>query len=61
MNDPLTQIDTVTENIAETVARFHMSKDYESVKVNDEQGVLKVKIGLVICFYFLIYFNNNRK
>ena len=40
-------VDTVTENIAETVALFHGSKDYESAKSSDEQGILKIKIGKV--------------
>jgi len=38
---------TVTENIAETVALFHGSKDYESAKSSDEQGILKIKIGKI--------------
>jgi len=42
---PALRSNTVTENIGETVARFHRSKDYESAKSSDEQGILKLKLG----------------
>ena len=46
------QIETVTENIAELVASLHASKDYESAKSSDEQGILKIKLGRVCITYF---------
>ena len=39
--------DTVTENIGEIVGKLHLSKDYETSKNSDEQGILKAKIGPV--------------
>ena len=39
--------DTVTEDIANTVMKLHLSKDYESAKVKDEFAILKTKIGLL--------------
>jgi len=42
---PSIKTNTITENIGEAVARYHLSKDYESSKINDELGVLKAKIG----------------
>lgn len=41
------KIDTVVENVAEAVQRYHRSKDYESAKSSDEQGILKIKLGRV--------------
>jgi hypothetical protein len=51
-------IETVTENIAELVASLHASKDYESAKSSDEQGILKIKFGRVCILYLIEVFVN---
>ena len=35
-------METVAENIADLEAILHASKDYESAKSSDEQGILKI-------------------
>ena len=40
-------LDTVSEDIGEAVRRYYLSKDYESEKITDIKGSLKVKIGTV--------------
>lgn len=37
----------MTDDIANTVLKLHLSKDYESAKVKDEFAILKTKIGLL--------------
>lgn len=42
---PNVKSDTVSEDIGEAVRRYYLSKDYESEKITDIKGSLKVKIG----------------
>jgi len=44
--------------VAELVASLHASKDYESAKSSDEQGILKIKFGRVCILYFIEVFVN---
>lgn len=44
---PAVKTNTVVENIADAVKRFHLSKDYDTAKISDSQALLKTKIGLV--------------
>merc|ERR1712127_258346 len=42
---PNLRSNTVSADIGEVVRRFYLSKDYETEKLNDSKGTLKVKIG----------------
>lgn len=42
---PNLRSNTVSTDIGEIVRRFYLSKDYETEKLNDSKGTLKVKIG----------------
>ncbi len=39
--------DTVSENIGEAVRKYFLSKDYETEKITDVKGSLKIRIGTV--------------
>lgn len=37
----------MTEDLGKVVSELHLSKEFETMKISDERGVLKTKIGPV--------------